>query len=265
MKMRRSLTRGLALALSALTLLLSGCGAAGTEKQEEITYTVPESAELVASEATWELYDNGLFVFTGLSMPYISNHDEVPWFPYMDQIREVVITQPVDSISEFAFQDCVNLTRVTLPEGVERIKISAFSGCTALKSIRLPDSLREIEFWAFSNSGLEELVIPGMEKISNYAFQSCASLRRVVVSRGTVKIGFDVFEDCTSLEAIYLPQSVVSIGVYTFRGCDSLTDVYYGAGESDWNAVAVEQEGNEPLLSARLHTDAAPEDVIASA
>lgn len=256
--------RKLLLALLITTLLLSGCGVGQTasKQQETVQYTVPEDAEVLASGADWTLYDNGLFVFTGESMPYIENHDEVEWFPYMDQIREVVIEKPVSSISEFAFEDCVNLERVQMPEGVRRICISAFSGCTALKSIDLPESLEEIEFWAFSSCGLEEVVVPGMTELSNYVFQNCAELRRVVISKGTVEIGFDVFENCESLEAIFLPYSTVSVGVYTFRGCSSLTDVYYGGDQSAWDEIQIDDD-NDPLLSAALHTNAAPEDVIA--
>ena len=250
--------------LAVLMLLLCACGSvqSGSVQSEEVRYTVPEDAQEIASEGNWTLYDNGLFVYTGSTMPYILNHDEVPWFSYMDQIREVVIVKPVTEISEFAFLNCEHLERVTMPEGVRRISLSAFEGCSALKTINLPASLETIEFWAFSGCGLEEIVVPGMAKLSNYAFQSCSALRRVVISEGTGEIGFDVFEDCSALETIYLPGSLNAIGVCSFRGCGSLTDVWYGGSRSSWDRIQIDGY-NGPLLNALLHPDASPEDVIA--
>ena len=250
--------------LAVLMLLLCACGSVrgGQEQHEEVQNTVHEDVQEIASETNWTLYDNGLFVYTGSTMPYILNHDEVPWFSYMDQIREVVIEKPVPKISEFAFLNCEHLERVTMPEGVRRISLSAFEGCSALKTIKLPASLETIDFWAFSGCGLEEIVVPGMTELSNYAFQSCSALRRVVISEGTGEIGFDVFEDCSALEMIYLPSSLNAIGVCTFRGCSSLMDVWYGGSQLSWDHIQIDGY-NDPLLDAQLHPYASPEDVIA--
>ena len=248
--------------LMCLLLLCSGCASDNTEQQPEtVSAAVPEDAEILASGTDWTLYDNGLFVFTGSEMPYISDHEDVAWYPYMEQIREVVIEKPVTFVSQFAFQNCVSLERVTMPEGVQKICLSAFEGCTALRSVQLPTSLTEIEFWAFSGSGLEEIVLPAMPKLSNYVFQNCSALRSVVVSEGTNEIGFDVFEGCNNLESIYLPESLTAVGVYTFRGRDRLTDVFYGGTADGWAAVDVGDD-NDPLLSAQLHVGASPDDLI---
>jgi hypothetical protein len=57
----------------------------------------------------------------------------------------------LDRISNRAFEDCTNLTRVILPEGLASINDSAFEGCTGLTEIDLPASLTLIRHSAFGN------------------------------------------------------------------------------------------------------------------
>ena len=56
----------------------------------------------------------------------------------------------VTSIGEYAFQNCTNLTSITIPEGVTSIGSSAFYYCTGLTSVTIPEGVTSIGGRAFS-------------------------------------------------------------------------------------------------------------------
>ncbi|MBQ8311211.1 MAG: leucine-rich repeat domain-containing protein [Clostridia bacterium] len=75
---------------------------------------------------------------------------------YVGKDTEVVIPSsfegcPVTSIADRAFENCIKLESVTVPNGVVTVGWFAFSGCVHLSSVTLPDSVRSISYGAFLN------------------------------------------------------------------------------------------------------------------
>ena len=83
------------------------------------------------------------FIFGASSYSY--NEDYVP-----TSLKEVIITGG-DSIGDYAFRYCSNLTSITIPDSVTSIGDHAFSDCTSLTSITIPDSVTSIGNYAFWN------------------------------------------------------------------------------------------------------------------
>ena len=54
---------------------------------------------------------------------------DAPWYDYKDKIVSVEIASGITSISECAFEDCRNMTGVTIPKSVTEIKRNAFYHC----------------------------------------------------------------------------------------------------------------------------------------
>ena len=77
----------------------------------------------------------------------------------------------------------------------------------------------------------ENIVIPStycnkpVERIGNYAFDNCTTIKKVEISNGIKVIGYNAFRNCSSLTSIIIPNSVLSIGQYAFYGCSSLTSI----------------------------------------
>ena len=44
----------------------------------------------------------------------------------------------ITGIDRYAFDDCANITDMTLPDGLSKIEESAFYGCNGLKSAVIP-------------------------------------------------------------------------------------------------------------------------------
>ena len=72
------------------------------------------------------------------------------------QCAIITIPGSVNSIGDYAFLNCKNLTVVTIPNGVETIGNSVFSKCTNLSSVTIPANVNEIGYCAFS--GCDSLI-----------------------------------------------------------------------------------------------------------
>ena len=78
------------------------------------------------------------------------------------------------------FQNCQQLSQVTLPSNLARIPDQAFQGCTALTTITFPESLSEIGQSSFDHAGLEEIDFPAsMTSIEYRAFADCAHVKTI--------------------------------------------------------------------------------------
>lgn len=60
------------------------------------------------------------------------------------QLSSITITKSITTIGNWAFQSCSSLTTITLPNGVSEIFREAFGLCSNLESIYLPRSLKTI-------------------------------------------------------------------------------------------------------------------------
>lgn len=58
---------------------------------------------------------------------------------------------PVIAIGDRAFENCIQLEGVTIPDGTLTVGWFAFSGCIRLETVRIPDSVRSISYGAFLN------------------------------------------------------------------------------------------------------------------
>ena len=126
-----------------------------------------------------------------------------------------------------AFDNCKNLSSISIGNDVTSIGSYAFSNCTSLTSVTIGNSVTSIGDDAFYKcSSLTSITIPdGVTSIGSYAFYKCSSLTGVTIPNSVTSIGDSAFDDCDSLNSVTIPESVTSIGYQTFSGCSSLTSI----------------------------------------
>ena len=87
----------------------------------------------IHAEVSWILSDDGTLTISGTNMPnyyYSETRDDYfsPWRGN-SRIKKVVIENGVKNIGSLAFENCSNLTSITIPISVTSIGNQAFSGC----------------------------------------------------------------------------------------------------------------------------------------
>ena len=100
-------------------------------------------------------------------------------------------------ISEYAFDNCIELTSIAIPNRVVSIGSCAFRGCTNLKNVSLSSALKMI------NSG---------------TFLSCENLVTINIPHGIEIIESSAFKGCSALASLTIPDSITSIGLTAFEG-----------------------------------------------
>ena len=143
-------------------------------------------------------------------------------FDGCDGITELTIPDGVLIIYDYAFDNCINLRSVKIPESLTKIN-SAFNGCTSLEHVELPSEME----WVGGFSGctsLKKITLPKTGKLSSGAFRGCTALESVTVPSGTSSL-YSTFEGCTSLKSVILPDTLTSISKYSFLNCTSLESI----------------------------------------
>ncbi len=89
----------------------------------------------------------------------------------------------VTSIEAFAFEACLDLTSIVIPESVTSIGNHAFWNCVYLTSITIPENLTSIDAHVFAFCyHLDSIMIPkGVTSIGDAAFLSCIDLTSVTI------------------------------------------------------------------------------------
>ena len=156
----------------------------------------------------------------------------------------------VVKIGDNAFDNCVELTSVTIPEGVTAIGSSAFEGCMKLAKINFPESLKIISSYAFFGCDALKIVVlyPNVTFIDEYAFYDCASLESVAIPEGIEKIAVGTFGECAALKTLFVPISVKTVESSAFINCKALENVYYTGTMFAWYGITW-YEDNDSLVN----------------
>ena len=150
----------------------------------------------------------------------------------------------VTSIGYAAFEGCIGLTSVTIPDSVTSIGGWAFNGCTRLKSVTIPDSVTSIGNKAFCYcTGLTTVkwnstACTSAGSSDNPIFQGCSNLATVNIGDNVKIIPSYAFRDCTGLTSVTIGGSVTSIGENAFYNCTGLTSITFNGTMEQWTAVS---------------------------
>ena len=142
----------------------------------------------------------------------------------------------VTSVGNSAFEDCISLTSITIPNSVTSIAGYAFNGCIRLTSITIPNSVTSIGMCAFRHCrSLTSITIPNsVTSIGGDAFYGCRSLTSIIIPNSVTSIGREAFYGCSGLISVTIPNSVKEISYLAFSECPKLENVYcYAESFSD--------------------------------
>ncbi|MBQ8497195.1 MAG: leucine-rich repeat protein [Clostridia bacterium] len=194
--------------------------------------TVPYGVEAEASGTltntmTWYLEKNGTLTITGTGrMPDFKNLG-APWYPYIDSITKIVLSEGITTVGSYAFVRCKNAASVVFPSTLKEIHTYGFDNCRALKTLNLPDGLVRIDRMAFAECmALTSVTLPDtVTTVDGSIFSNDYNLRYVKLSAGMTSIPDSMFFNTDSLQTVIIPDGITRIEDTVFRGCDGLTSI----------------------------------------
>lgn len=128
-----------------------------------------------------------------------------------------------NTLFDNAFEGCINLRSIILPDSLKKIGNRVFYNCVNLKCIKISDSVGFIGDEAFCCcSSLDSINLPKqISYLGNGIFSNCSSLKKVVLPYNLQRIPTRSFDNCTQLNGMIIPETVKSIGLNAFRNCSS--------------------------------------------
>lgn len=164
-------------------------------------------------------------------------------------VENLTIPATVTHINDYAFENCINLEKVTFESGsqLEDINNCAFADCYSLREIELPENVEHIGGNAFRNcTSLESVHIPkGVSNLNGAAFSGCSSLNSITIDEENEtykKVGNFIYElknDAKHLAMclgadengdLFLPEDIDEINSGAFTLCKNADTVYLHEG-----------------------------------
>lgn len=148
-------------------------------------------------------------------------------FRSLTNVNEIKLPSTLTSIGNNSFMQMTSITQIDIPAGVDSIPQEAFNGCTKLEEVNYAEnnSIRLIFPKAFNScTSLKTIVIPdGVTIIGANAYTKCSSATELILGDSLTTIGNSAFMDCAEIPSVTLPKTVTSISDNAFANCSSVT------------------------------------------
>lgn len=164
-------------------------------------------------------------------------------------IENITIPDTVTTLGSDCFARTNYLKTLKLPSSIHCIPNACFegSGLTEInleyiteftgseqfaywKGKTLPTGIKDIPFgismFAYSNLTEVDLTNYPNAATSNYIFNSCKYLTKIIFDNNTEKLGLGICQNCTKLSEIYLPKKLNNFRADMFKGCTSNPSIH---------------------------------------
>ncbi len=173
---------------------------------------------------------------------------------------------PVTVLSAHSFENCTNLTHLTLPPTLLTLSAYTFIWCTSLTELVIPPSVTYIGGYAFyGTTHLISVTIPAsVTEVREVPFENCYAMQAInvdpanpvcssqdgvlfnksgstlleypggkagayTIPSSTTSIYYGAFRGVPSITSVVIPSSVTSFGAYAFYTCSNLAAVHVQA------------------------------------
>ena len=181
----------------------------------------------------------------------------------------VEIPTTVNSVGQYAFINCRQLTSVNIPSNVKTLGNEAFARCVNLSSVTIAEGLQELGEKAFNECAFNTIVLPNtLTTIGDNAFDNCDNLVSVVIPESVTMMGKDVFSYIENNVAIFCLETDDDKNESRFAGWNNY---WYEDSHEDYKESVVYEyrdeapnivRGDDGLLYFIYKTSNIDEDVL---
>ncbi len=190
------------------------------------------------TEADWDLAQGTPYklTLTGTGEMRFGN-DQNPWERYKPTITSISIQDGITNLPDGAFNGCVSLKTLTLPDSVTVIGTNAAACCSLLETVVCGTGLKRIEEQAFyNNPSLTNVQIQeGLEVIGRAAFSRNKKLQNLVIPDSVTTLETDCLTG-TALTSFTVPRETAVIGKSFMQGNKSLQSIQVAEGNTHFRA-----------------------------
>ena len=176
---------------------------------------------------------------------------EIPNYAFhgCKSLNKIIIPESVVYIGDYAFDECNeleicceanskpsawselwNYSKRPVEWGYGKVKVASKNEIETKTIVKKEEKKKKSNDFEINNSALikyngdDEIVeIPNIvTKIEGYAFNNCASVKKVIIPNSVTTIDAYAFICCPSLTSVYIPSSVEVIGFSSFCKCKLL-------------------------------------------
>ncbi len=128
-------------------------------------------------------------------------------FAKIPSLLEVIIPTSIKVIEEHAFAHCKNLRRVRFASPASpKLGLGAFQGCVSLVQVELPEGIEDIGDAFYDCIALQEINLPDSVRIVDLG--GCTSLRRVRLPVSLELADHDIFARCREDMQVTAPDGL---------------------------------------------------------
>lgn len=176
------------------------------------------------------------------------------------EIASVTVHKDTKVIYGEAFREISTLTDLAFENNCKLVSIErwAFYDCYNLERLSIPYMLEYIGEYAFADCAKMECRLSGranLKKIDEHAFENCESLYSVMDLDGLTSIGPQAFDGCDFLEAIDLPSTLLEIGEDAFSNTSrNLESINVDSNNPNYKSVGhclINSQTGELLLGCK--------------
>ena len=175
------------------------------------------------------------------ALPDYTAVGEVPWGDYLDEVKEVVISDSITSLGNYSFYGASALLKVTMPLSLKAPQnTTVWYGCENIARIELTygsgymDDYADDNYtyfantpWYISRANLSALHLDeNVLYIGREAFRSCNALKEITLSK-CESIADDAFLNCANLKKFTLTSKQCAIADYALFAYRAGDYAYY--------------------------------------
>ncbi len=205
--------------------------------------TIPNSVTLIG-RGTFEDCES----LTNINIPDSVKNIEYQAFKGCTNLKSIKIPSNVEELGQYVFYQCSKLESVVIENSTKLTVIphGAFQECTELSKISIANGITVLNGRAFEDCKyLTDIALPDtVINISQSAFRNCVRLKTVNLSQNLENVDDSAFRGCVELSDINIPTSLKTIGNYAFSDCKNLSDITIPAQTDSIGTAAFKDCGN---------------------